>query len=143
MLCECSAYKPPVCRGVIMAEDWLTGRAEGGMRMVKYILNSAVITAPGSYSYQIITADEARQWANGGFISTVGYEETAAALSELLGVEVPVDRRTVQMQPHDEALVFRLAFPPGTPRIDPKDKGALGRAVLAGHYELGLLVRTA
>ena len=43
----------------------------------------------------------------------------------------------------DEALVFRLVFPPGTPRINPSDKGALGAALLAGHYELGVLIRTA
>lgn len=62
---------------------------------------------------------------------------------ELLGVEIAVDRRTIQMQPGDEALVFRLALPPGTPRIDPRDKGALGRALIAGHYELGILRREA
>lgn len=110
------------------------------MAKTKYILNSAVITAPGRYEYRLLSASEAREWARGGFTSTVGYEETAVALSELLGQPVKVDRRTIQMQPGDEALVFRLAFPAGTPRIDPKDKGALGRAVLAGHYELGLLV---
>jgi hypothetical protein len=108
---------------------------------MKYILNSAVITSPGRYEYRLVDAAAAKAWARDGFQSTVGYEETAAALAELLGVPVPVDRRTITMQPGDEALVFRLAFPPGTPRIDPKDKGALGRAILAGHYELGVLVR--
>ncbi len=45
------------------------------------------------------------------------------------------------MQAGDEALVFRLVFPPGTPRIDPKDKGRLSAAIMAGQYELGLLSR--
>ena len=31
----------------------------------------------------------------------------------------------------------------GTPRIDPRDKGRLSAAILAGHYELGLLTRRA
>lgn len=110
--------------------------------MPSYLLNSAVITAPGRYEYRLITADAARAWAVGGFTSTVGYEQTAEALAELLGMPVPVDRRTIIMQPGDEALVFRLVFPPGSPRIDPGDKGRLSAALLAGHYELGLLTRT-
>lgn len=112
-----------------------------GSASMKYILNSAVITAPGSYRYRLVGRDEAREWASGGFVSTVGYEQTAVALTELLGVDVTVDRRTITMQTGDEALVFRLAFPPGTPRIDPSDKGRLSEALLAGHYELGVLQR--
>lgn len=108
---------------------------------MKYILNSAVLTAPGEYGYRLISPADAREWASSGFASTVGYEQTAEALGQLLGVPVPVDRRTITMQAGDEALVFRLAFPPGTPRIDPADKGRLAAAVLAGHFELGLLTR--
>jgi hypothetical protein len=110
---------------------------------MRYILNSAVLTAFGSYVYRPLTVEAARSWAADGFVSTVGYEQTAVALSEILGMPVAVDRRTIQMLPGDEALVFRLAFPPGTPRIEPGDKGRLSAALLAGHYELGLLERTA
>jgi hypothetical protein len=109
--------------------------------MSKYLLNSAVVTAPGTYEYRLVDAEQARQWAGSGFVSTIGYEQTADALALILGCPVPVDRRTIQMQPGDEALVFRLAFPPGTPRIDPSDKGRLSDAILQGHFELGLLTR--
>lgn len=109
--------------------------------MTRYILNSAVITAPGEWRYSLITPAQARVWVEPGFLSTVGYEQTAAALTQLLGVPVSVERRTIVMLPGDEALVFRLAFPPGTPRIDPGDKGRLSDAIMAGHYELGLLQR--
>jgi hypothetical protein len=114
--------------------------------MARYLLNSAVITAPGLFDYKLVSPDEAREWYRSGPepISTIGYAETAAALGELLGVIVPVDRRTVRMTDvRDEALVFRLVLPPGSPRIDPADKGRLGAEILAGHYELGLLVRCA
>lgn len=47
------------------------------------------------------------------------------------------------MEPGDTALVFRLVLPVGTARIEPTDKGRLGAAILAGHYELGLLSRVA
>jgi hypothetical protein len=45
------------------------------------------------------------------------------------------------MVPGDEkaARSSGLVFPPGTPWPDPHDKDALGAALLAGHYELGLL----
>lgn len=108
---------------------------------MKYILNSAVITAPGEYSYRLITPEQAREWAREAFTSTVGYEETAAALSVLLGCDVAVNRVMIQMQPGDEALVFRLALPPGTPRINPQDKGRILQALESQHFEIGLLRR--
>ena len=112
---------------------------------VKYYLNSAVITAPGRYEYRLVDATQARAWVATGPIpiSTIGYEQTADALGELLDRSIAVDRRSIRMEPGDEALVFRLVFPAGTPRIDPADKGRLRAEVLAGHYELGLLCRGA
>ena len=110
--------------------------------MARFLLNSAVITAPGRYDYRLVSPKEARTWFRvGPVVSTIGYQETADALAVLLESPVAVDRRTIRMADGDEALVFRLALPPGTPRIAPGDKGALGQAVLAGHFELGLLVR--
>ena len=89
----------------------------------------------------IITPDQARAWyGNGaGVVSTIGYEETASALSLLLGSPVALNRVTIKMNVGDEALVFRLVLPPGSPRIDPKDKGQIMQHVNAGHWELGLL----
>jgi len=110
---------------------------------MRYLLNSAVITAPGLYDYQIISVDEARNWYTRGLLplSSIGYEQTAIALGELLGRPIPVKRITIKMNPGDEALVFRLVFPPGTGRIDPQDKGRLSEMVLRGNFELGLLKR--
>ena len=113
--------------------------------MTKYRLNSAVITTPGVYEYYIITPEQARAWYGNGadIISTIGYEETANALSLLLGSPVAVNRVTIKMNVGDEALVFRLVLPPGSPRIDPKDKGQIMQHVSAGHWELGLLRKIA
>jgi len=111
--------------------------------MTKYLLNSAVLTSFGFFFYSAITPEEAREWYGDGVdvVSTIGYEETAQALSQLLGRPVPVNRITIKMQEGDEALVFRLVLPPGSPRIDPKDKGQIANHVKAGHWELGLLRR--
>jgi hypothetical protein len=112
---------------------------------MRYILNSAVITAAGTYQYQTIGASEARTWyAAGPVVSTIGYPETAALASELLGAEVPVNRRTIVMAPWDEALVIRIVLPPGSQRIDPADKGRLGEIIRTpGLVEIGLLRRIA
>jgi hypothetical protein len=105
--------------------------------MARFILNSAVLTSPGRYSYRLVGVEEARSWAKRGeFISAVGYQETAEALSTLLGVEVPAQRVEIQMQPGDEALVFRLRVRP-----EPGKKGGLGQDFLLEHAEFGLLVR--
>lgn len=109
---------------------------------MRYLLNSAVITAPGNYSYALVDEAAAAAWYRQGPVeSTIGYAETAAALSELLGAKIAVSRRVITMAAGDEALVFRLVLPPGSERIDPRDKGAIGRALIGQHYELGLLRR--
>jgi hypothetical protein len=111
---------------------------------MKYILNSAVITAPGRYEYRLLDVASATSWlASGGWQSTIGYAETAAALSELTGIAIPVNRTMVRLEPGDEALVFRLNFPPGARRIDPSTKGELGRRFILQHAEIGMLTREA
>lgn len=109
---------------------------------MRYLLNSAVITAPGTYRYRLITVDEAKQWVSEGeFISTIGYPETAEALRRITGVDIPVNRTAVKMEPGDEALVFRLAFKPGDPRPDVAFKGQLGVEWILERCEFGLLER--
>jgi hypothetical protein len=110
---------------------------------MKYILNSAVITAPGIYEYRLITLEEAREWygSGEGVFSTIGYPETAEALSLLLGKPIKAIRITIEMGPGDSALVFRPKLPPGSQRIDPKDKGSIMQHIMARHWELGLLLR--
>lgn len=103
-----------------------------------------LIPAPGLYAYELISRDQASAWYHSGPrpVSTIGYEQTANALTLIIGHAIAVDRRAIHMEPGDEALVFRLVFPPGSPRIDPGEKGKLADAIMAGHYELGLLRRT-
>jgi len=105
---------------------------------MKYLLNSAVITAPGVYEYSYISLEEAKQWLQeGNWESTIGYPETAIALSQLTGIEIPVNRKQIQMQPHDEALVFRL-----TKRLsEPELKGQVGISNIISNCEIGLLRR--
>ena len=109
---------------------------------MRYLLNSAVITAPGDYEYRLVTVDEAKAWlAPGQLVSTIGYPETAAAMQALFGGQVNINRIMVTMQAGDEALVFRLVLPPGAPRIDPTNKGRLTPEYVAQNSEIGVLKR--
>ncbi|MEM7820035.1 MAG: DUF1874 domain-containing protein [Candidatus Aenigmatarchaeota archaeon] len=105
-----------------------------------YILNSAVITTPGKYSYRLIDREYAIDLlASNQWISTIGYESTAKAMSELVGMEIPLNRVTIRMKAGDIAIVFRIVLPEGAERIDPKDKGQLNKIIDKGWWELGLL----
>jgi hypothetical protein len=108
---------------------------------VRYILNSAVITAEGTYKYLHITPAEAITWLHEvDWESMIGYPETAEALSKISKIQIPVNRKVITMQPGDEALVFRLVFPQGY-RPDPVQKGSMGLEFILTNCELGLLRR--
>ncbi len=110
-----------------------------------YLLNSAVVTAPGLYRYRHIGPAEARLIYRaappGERASGVGYAETARVMEHILGLrpgEIEVTRATTIMAPGDRAIVFRL-----TRRLpDAALKGRLTEAeLIAWPHELGLLER--
>jgi len=60
------------------------------------------------YCQHIETWREGKEWASSrrpDFVSIVGHEGTAKALSALTGFEVPVNRQAIQLQPDDRLLV--------------------------------------
>ena len=108
--------------------------------MARYILNSAVITTFGRWTYIQLTPEQAGNWLEADeFESTIRYQETALALEYLTGVHIPVNAFTCQMRQSDEALVFRLVLPPGSPRIATSDKGKLSVEFISKNCEIGLL----
>ena len=104
--------------------------------MSRFLLNSAVITTPGHYRYVLINVGKAKEWLNAGsFLSTIGYKETATALSIITGRPIPCNRKLIFMEIGDEALVFRL-----TSRMDdPALKGKLTPEFVLNNCEIGLL----
>jgi hypothetical protein len=113
---------------------------------LRYYLNSAVITSPGSYSYNLITPEQAAAWAAGGEepLSTIGYASTAELLARLIGLPVLVNRTPCTMQRGDEALVLRFALEYRLPAsLKSGEEGRLEAEELfrQGKFELGLLVR--
>jgi hypothetical protein len=82
---------------------------------MKYLLNSMMVPVDFSalnvatVMMRRISLDEARKLLNdGGFISAVGHPGTAQLLTELLGIEVPVNRVAVQLKSGDIGIHFVL-----------------------------------
>lgn len=93
---------------------------------MRYLLNSAVITGPGLYLYELASVTEALEWLREGPAeSRIGYAETRDYIARTFGVQVPLSREPSPMQPGDEALVVRLRYRVGNPaakgRVAPKD----------------------
>ena len=101
-----------------------------------YVLNSPVITGPGTYRYDLVSAGEAAAWLKSReWSSTVGYEETAKVMSDLFGLAIPVNRVNIRMEPGDEALVFRLVKRLESALL----KGHVSEEFIKNNFEIGLL----
>ena len=109
---------------------------------MRFILSSAVITAPGTYRYRHINIEQARVWITGGpYHSTIRYVETARALGALVGRPIQTRDEQVKMEPGDSALVFRLVFPPGTRGLPIDRKGKVSTRFILDNCEIGILER--
>ena len=68
------------------------------------------------YEYPIPkNVEEFRKWVStwlpqyrDRIVSAVGHESTAKVLSQLLGIEVPVNRVEIKLKPKDAVLVFQI-----------------------------------
>ncbi|MCX7858401.1 MAG: YddF family protein [Deltaproteobacteria bacterium] len=75
--------------------------------MKKYILNTPVLTGFGLFRFSKISIDEAKELAANA-ISAVGHQGAAEVLSNILGMEIKVNRAEILMEPGDIAVVFRI-----------------------------------
>ena len=78
---------------------------------MRFLLNSAVITGPGTYVYRLVSEAEAAKWIQeGGWVSRIGYQATAEHIRCISGVRPDVSREQTAMEPGDEALIVRLKY---------------------------------
>jgi len=78
-----------------------------------YILNSATLPLAGGKKYVIkareLSIQEASEMLkNEEFVSAIGHEATAKALSNIFGVEIPFSRIQITLQPGDKLISIIL-----------------------------------
>ena len=73
-----------------------------------YMLNTPILTEYGSFNFRKSSLPEVKELLSQGFTSAIGHEGTATLMSQLTGVDIPVNRVAIKMQPGDMAIVFRL-----------------------------------
>jgi Domain of unknown function (DUF1874). len=85
-----------------------------------YILNSATLPLAGGKKYVIkareLSVQEASELLkNEEFVSAVGHEATAQALSNVFGVTIPFNRVQITLQPGDKLLsiILKKRLPEG------------------------------
>ncbi len=75
--------------------------------MSVFILNAPILTDWGRFDFHKIELAEVKKiLTDGRFISAIEHEETATLMSQLTGIEIPVNRVAIKMQPGDKAIVF-------------------------------------
>ncbi len=73
------------------------------------ILNTTILTADGDFSLKTICLDEAKALIQDKeILSAVGHDSTAQILTELLEVDVPLNRIQFTQQSGQKALCFKL-----------------------------------
>ncbi|GIW05151.1 MAG: hypothetical protein KatS3mg059_1771 [Thermomicrobiales bacterium] len=98
--------------------------------MARYLLNSAVITAPGLYRYSLIDVEQAKRWLDGGDppLSTIRYEQTAVALGMLIERPIEVCDLTIEMYPATKRLCSGWYCRPALPESIRKTRAACRRS---------------
>lgn len=101
------------------------------------ILNTSIVTNDGNYTLESISLEQAIELASGETDSAIGHESTAQILTELLGVNVPMNRQMFAQSAGQQAIVFKLNGRPPEGKILSKEE------IEAIGYSFKLLTRTA
>ena len=73
------------------------------------ILNTTIVTTDGLYRITPISLEGARELINrNDLLSAIGHQSTADILTELLGLEISMNRINFEQQVGQSAIVFKL-----------------------------------
>lgn len=86
-------------------------------------MNGALMPSFGVYIYFKISEKTLKEYlGNKDFVSAIGHQSTADILSEILGIEIPYNRITVNLKDKDEVIVFKLKKRPPEGKILTKEE---------------------
>ena len=83
-------------------------------------LNTSIVTTEGFFSYEKTTLENVKETISGAgdnILSAIGHQSTADILTELTGIEVPVNRIMYEQEKNDLAIVFKLRGRPEEGKI--------------------------
>ncbi len=73
------------------------------------IFNGTVATTNGLYRVSDLTVDEAKEiLCENGYVSAIGHESTAKIISELMEMDIPMNRINFAQMVGQKAVVFKL-----------------------------------
>lgn len=78
------------------------------MKQLIGILNCAIITSEGDFSYKKTTLEEVKSLLENAYISAVGHQGTAQLLSTLIGKSIPSNRIQFKQEEGQTCIVFSL-----------------------------------
>jgi len=77
------------------------------------LLNAPVVTNFGEFSFKPVSDADAKEFIiKNGFTSYIGHQSTCDILTQLLEVDVPLNRTQYTQQPGEKALIFKLKTRP-------------------------------
>ena len=73
------------------------------------IFNGTVATTNGLYRVSDLTIDQAKEiLSENGYVSAIGHESTAKIISELMEMDIPMNRINFAQMVGQKAVVFKL-----------------------------------
>ncbi len=75
---------------------------------MNYLMNSSIITNVGVFELTPLTTAEARKLTKAGeWLSSIGHQSTASAMSAVLETKVEMNRIQIHFEIKDTAIVFK------------------------------------
>ncbi|HOA81056.1 MAG TPA: YddF family protein [Defluviitaleaceae bacterium] len=73
------------------------------------LFNGTIATTDGLYRIQSISLEEAKKLIeDNGFISAIGHEATSQIMTDLFGINIPMNRIDFKQEVGQKAVVFKL-----------------------------------
>lgn len=87
------------------------------------LLNTSILTEDGVYALTTISLADAKGLVEKNSLdSAVGHASTAEIMTELLGIEIPVNRQNFRQEVGQQALIFKLNSRPPEGKILTRDE---------------------